>query len=122
MSLAGRPDRRSTSALTRRSWLRLGALGATGLSLPRLLRPQAPARPAPPTSARVLLLRQGGPSQLDIWDPKPDAPEQVRGPFRPIDTSVPGIRIVEHLPRLARMAHRFTVVRSMTHANVFHNA
>jgi hypothetical protein len=64
----------------------------------------------------------GGPSQLDIWDMKPEAPAEVRGEFKPTATNVPGIQIVEHLPRLARMAHRFTIVRSMTHASLFHNA
>jgi hypothetical protein len=70
----------------------------------------------------VLFLLHGGPSQLDVWDMKPAAPEEVRGAFRPASTNVPGLQIVEHLPRLARTAHRFTVVRSMTHAALSHNS
>jgi hypothetical protein len=112
----------SRHGLGRRAWLRLGGLGLLGLSLPRLLR--ADATPAAPAAARscVLFLLHGGPSQLDTWDPKPDAPAEVRGEFRPIATTVPGLRVCEHLPRLARLAHRFTVVRSMTHASLFHNS
>jgi hypothetical protein len=70
----------------------------------------------------VLFLLHGGPSQLDIWDMKPEAPLEVRGEFRPAATSVPGIRITELLPLVARQAHRFSIVRSMTHSAINHNA
>src|SRR5262249_30689854 len=70
----------------------------------------------------VLFVLHGGPSQLDTWDLKPGAPAEVRGEFKPIATSVPGVQICEHLPRLARTAHRFTIVRSMTHTSLFHNS
>jgi hypothetical protein len=70
----------------------------------------------------VLFLLHGGPSQLDIWDMKPAAPVEVRGEFRPAATSVPGIQITELLPRVARQAHRFSIVRSMTHTAMNHNA
>jgi hypothetical protein len=105
----------SEDCCTRRDWLRLGALG---LSLPGLLRA---ADPAAPVRSCVLFLLHGGPSQLDTWDMKPSAPPEVRGEFRPIATSVPGLRICEHLPRLARVAHLFTIVRSMTHTAINHN-
>ncbi len=91
-----------------------------GLSLPRLLR--ADVQVAPAARSCVLFLLHGGPSQLDIWDLKPAAPAEVRGEFKPIATSVPGIQIVEHLPRLARLMDRFTIVRSMTHTSLFHNS
>jgi hypothetical protein len=109
------------SALTRRRLLQLGGLGAFGLSLPGLL--QAGDR-APRARVRscILFLLHGGPSQLDVWDMKPDAPAEVRGEFKPIATSVPGIRITEHLPLVSRQARRLTIVRSMTHAAVNHNA
>jgi hypothetical protein len=110
----------SRPGLGRRAWLQLGGLGLLGLSLPRLLRAE-PTAGAPARSC-VLFLLHGGPSQLDTWDLKPEAPAEVRGEFRPIATTVPALRIVEHLPRLARLAHRFTVVRSMTHASLFHNS
>lgn len=93
-----------------------------GLTLPSLLRADESARRSPSAKSCVLFLLHGGPSQLDTWDMKPEAPVEVRGEFKPIATNVPGIQIVEHLPRLARMANRFTIVRSMTHASVFHNS
>jgi uncharacterized protein (DUF1501 family) len=108
-------------SLNRRAWLQLGAFGALGLSLPRLLRADEAARSAAAARSCVLFLLHGGPSQLDTWDMKPDAPSEVRGEFRPIATNVPGMQIVEHLPRLAGMADRYTIVRSMTHASLFHN-
>src|SRR5207244_12069889 len=63
----------------------------------------------------------GGASHMDSWEMKPQAPEQVRGPFRPIATRVPGMHICEHLPRLARIADRYSLVRSMTHGNGGHD-
>jgi hypothetical protein len=104
------------ASCTRRDWLRLGAFG---LTLPRLLRAAAPGRA--PARSCVLFLLHGGPSQLDTWDLKPSAPPEVRGEFKPIATSVPGLHFCEHLPRLARLAHLLTVVRSMTHTAINHN-
>ena len=115
------PDTPFGPTLTRRRWLRLGGLGALGLSLPHLLRAGEAGRPRKARSC-VLFLLHGGPSQLDIWDMKPDAPAEVRGEFRPADTSAPGVRITELLPLTAQQAHRFTVVRSMTHSAINHNA
>jgi hypothetical protein len=107
----------------RREWLRLGGLGVLGLSLPQLLHAEAGAkRTTPAARSCVLFLLHGGPSQLDIWDMKPAAPPEVRGEFKPIATNVTGVRIVEHLPRLARLADKFTIVRSMTHTALFHNS
>jgi uncharacterized protein (DUF1501 family) len=110
---------RHCDGLTRREMLRVGALGVAGLSLPNLLHLQAAAAASggKPGKARsvVILFLNGGPSHLDMFDLKPDAPEEIRGTFRPIDTRVPGIRISEHLPRLAQLADRFTLVRSMQH-------
>jgi hypothetical protein len=90
-----------------------------GLSLPRLLR--AETRGESVVKSCVLFLLHGGPSQLDTWDMKPLAPAEVRGEFQSIATRVPSIRITEHLPRLASLSHRFTIVRSMTHTAVNHN-
>jgi hypothetical protein len=108
--------------LSRREWLRLGGLGALGLSLPELLHADTAGRKKPAARSCVLFLLHGGPSQLDIWDMKPAAPVEVRGEFKPIATKVTGIRIVEHLPRLARLTDKFTIVRSMTHTALSHNA
>jgi hypothetical protein len=92
-----------------------------GLSLPRLLQAQELGGRRPLVRSCVLFLLHGGPSQLDIWDMKPLAPVEVRGEFRPVATTVPGMQITEQLPRLARLAHRFTLVRSMTHTAINHN-
>ena len=110
-----------SATLSRRRWLQLGGLGALGLSLPRLLQTAEQSPPAPLRSC-VLFLLHGGPSQLDIWDMKPEAPAEVRGAFHPAATGVPGLQITEHLPLLARQAHRFSIVRSMTHSAINHNA
>ncbi len=108
-------------AFARRDCLLLGGLGAFGLSLPALLRAGAPSHQQPAARSCVLFLLHGGPSQLDTWDMKPAAPDNVRGEFKPIATSVTGTRICEHLPRLAARAHLFSIVRSMTHTAINHN-
>src|SRR5687768_7361629 len=107
--------------LSRRRWLQVGGLGALGLSLPQLLRS---AEQSPPAATRscVLFLLHGGPSQLDIWDMKPSAPAEVRGEFQPAATRASGLHITELLPLVAQQAHRLTIVRSMTHSAINHNA
>jgi hypothetical protein len=108
--------------LNRRECLQVGGLGLLGLSLPKLLHADETPHRKPLARSCVLFILHGGPSQLDTWDMKPNAPVEVRGEFKPIATNVPGIHIVEHLPQLARRANRFTIVRSMTHSSVFHNS
>src|SRR5262249_17291353 len=102
----------SENRLNRRTWLRIGGLGWMGLSLPSLLRGESTGQAKSVAKSCVLFLLHGGPSQLDIWDMKPMAPAEVRGEFKPIATRVPGIRITEHLPRLASLTDHFTIVRS----------
>src|SRR5262245_31868301 len=111
---------RHCDGLTRREVLRAGAIGLGGLTLPGLLQLQSAARAAAGSGrgmakSVILLFLSAGPSHLDMWDLKPDAPEEIRGTFRPIDTRAPGIRISEHLPRLASLADKFTLLRSMQH-------
>src|SRR4051794_13352818 len=92
---------------TRRQLLRLGGLGMVGLSLPELLQARSPAAAQParaPAKSCIFVVQYGGASQIDTWDPKPDAPEGIRGPYKPIATSVPGTRMSDMLPRLARLA------------------
>lgn len=96
-----------TPLLDRREFIRLGALGA----------PLFPPRKA---AACILIRLSGGMSHLDTFDLKPEAPREIRGEFRPIPTSVPGIRISEHLPRIARQAHRLTILRSMCSSETNH--
>jgi hypothetical protein len=100
--------------VTRRDALRVGALTALGLTLPGLFRLRAADAKVPRAKSCVLLWLDGGPSHLETFDLKPDAPSEVRGPFRPIDTAVPGVRICELLPNTARVADRIAVVRSVT--------
>lgn len=115
------PDAPFDGKLTRRRWLQLGGLSALGLSLPRFLRAQERG-PTARVRSCVLFLLHGGPSQLDIWDMKPAAPAEVRGEFQPISTRVPGLQVTELLPLLAQQTHRFSIVRSMTHSALNHNA
>lgn len=108
--------------VSRREWLRVGGLGAFGVSLSSLLAPalraESAAVPAGGSFGRakscILLFLAGGPPQHETFDPKPDAPMEVRDVFRSIPTSVPGTHFCETLPHTARVAHRFSVVRSMT--------
>ncbi|HXG10021.1 MAG TPA: DUF1501 domain-containing protein [Gemmataceae bacterium] len=101
---------------TRRDMLRVGSLTALGLTLPDWFRLRAAAREKPAGRAKscILLWLDGGPSHLETFDLKPDAPSEVRGPFRPIATNVPGIQICELLPNTARMADKIAIVRSVT--------
>ena len=111
---------RGPHGVSRRDVLRVGGLSAAGLTLAGLLRGQAQAAPDAAldrTFGRaknlLFLFLSGGPSQYETFDPKPDAPAEIRGVFRPIATSVPGVRFCELLPRTARLAHKLCVVRSM---------
>jgi hypothetical protein len=81
-----------------------------------------PLRASGRNPACIVLRMRGGPSHLDTWDPKPDAPSEVRGPFRAIKTNVPGIEISEVLPLTARHADKFTIIRSVHHAETAHRA
>ncbi len=119
-----------SSLLSRRGVLSIGA-GAFGLSLSGLLRadarretsvpPGGGARPIAPRAKSVIVLYlNGGPSQLDMWDMKPEAPREIRGTFSPIPSNVPGIQVCEHMPRMAQLANRYTIVRSMSHSESDH--
>jgi hypothetical protein len=104
---------RLCDGLTRREWMRVGGLSLlAGLTLPRLLR----GRTAPGKARSIIMFNLlGGPSHQDMVDLKPHAPAEIRGEFKPIASSVPGIRICEHLPNLARWMHRGCLVRTFTH-------
>jgi hypothetical protein len=108
----------SPALVDRRAAIRCGLLGAGGLVLADLLRSEAQAAPSAPkkrpTSVIVLHMR-GGPSQLETWDMKPDAPVDIRGEFQPIPTSVPGIQLCELLPMTARIMEKWSIVRSLQH-------
>lgn len=108
--------------LTRRGLLRLGAASVAGLSLPQLLRAEAASATLGRATAKncIYIFLCGGPSQLDMWDPKPNAPSEIRGPFKPLATNVPGIQFTELLPRSTQHADKVAVLRSLTHSNSDH--
>ena len=106
----------------RREFLRLGFAGLAGVTWPDLLRLRAEAASGRSRADTALLVvwLHGGASHLETYDPKPDAPAEYRGPYRPIETTVPGVRISELLPEHARVAHRFTLLRSLAHTAPCH--
>ena len=102
--------------LTRRGALQVGSLGAVGLGLPGLLASEElAARTSPAARSCILFYMEGGPSHIDLWDMKPEAPAEVRGKFRPIATSLPGITFCEHLDLWAPWMNRLAMIRSVTH-------
>ena len=111
---------------TRREWLCAGGLSCLGLSLPELLTGRAQASTPRANSAFgrakscIVVFLFGAPAHQDIWDLKPQAPAEFRGEFRPIASNVPGILLGEHVPRIARQAHRLALVRSVSHADNTH--
>ncbi len=110
----------ATRRFSRREILRAGGLSLLGLSSARLARLRAQATDNPDLASRrnnscIFLFLFGGPSQIDLWDMKPKASREIRGDFQPIATSVPGIQICEHLPRMAAQMDKLCLLRSMTH-------
>src|SRR5688500_3240066 len=102
--------------VSRRSTLKAGVAGIAGLTLPNLLRAQAQATDDKPISkhkAVILIWMTGGPSHIDTWDVKPDAPPEIRGPFGTIATKLPGVRLCEFLPKQAAMLDKLTIIRSV---------
>ncbi len=108
--------------LSRRQVLQAGAVPALGLSLPQLFAEQESARGKDAREKSCIFIFQyGGLSQLDSWDPKPTGPSETRGPYRPIATSVPGFQVGELMPKLARQADHYAVIRSMSHGVPVHD-
>jgi hypothetical protein len=116
----GRPDARFCDGVSRRNFIKIGALGLGGLALPQLLRAEAQSRGGAGGGASrkavIMIYLPGGPPHQDTFDLKPDAPSEIRGEFKPIRTNVPGIEICEHLPLLARIADKLAIVRSIADA------
>jgi uncharacterized protein (DUF1501 family) len=107
---------------SRRSFLKIGGLALGGLSLPQILRAEAQSGSSGSHKAVIMIFLSGGPPHQDMVDLKPDAPAEFRGEFNPIRTSVPGIDICEHLPRLAAAMNRFAVIRSVVGSEGHHAA
>ena len=112
LSIFGAANRAFCDGLSRRSFLSAGSLAFGGLTLPDVLRAQAAGAGSREHSV-VMIYLPGGPTQHETFDPKPDAPKEIRGAYSPISTSLPGVQFCELLPNLARMADRFSVVRTL---------
>lgn len=97
---------------TRRGFLQTGLAGMAGISMPALLAQRAQATEKPKTNV-ILFWLSGGPSHIDMWDPKPDAPREIRGPFKSIPTKLPGVHVSEHLPLTAKLMDKLTIIRSV---------
>ncbi|MCE9533889.1 MAG: DUF1501 domain-containing protein [Planctomycetes bacterium] len=107
--------------VSRRTFLRVGGLAPLGLSLPNYLRAKADVSVASRKDVRCILMwMQGGPSHIDMFDPKPDAPVEIRGEFKTIPTTLPGIRFTEHLPQLAKLTDHYSVIRGHDPKNGSH--
>lgn len=123
LSILGR-TRSDCGGYTRRQWIQAGGAGLFGVTLPKVLRAEeSQSDPFSGGRARSVLFVYlfGGPSQLETVDMKPDAPSTIRGPFSPIDSRTPGLRICEHLPMLAQCSDRFCVARTLHHSQNDHN-
>jgi Protein of unknown function (DUF1501) len=120
LTIAG-PQSRYCDGITRRAWLRIGGLALGGLALPDVLRAEAASGVRKPAKGVIMVLLPGGPSHLDMYDLKPGAPVEIRGEFRPIATNVPGVAVCELLPRLAGMADKLTLIRSLVGFRDDHN-
>lgn len=115
------PKSNYCDGINRRVWMQIGTLGLSGLTLPEILRAESNTGEQAPAKGIIMVLLPGGPSHLDMYDLKPDAPSEIRGEFLPIATSVPGIEVCELLPRLAANAEKLTLLRSLTGFRDDHN-
>jgi Protein of unknown function (DUF1501) len=115
------PGPSCTGPTRRREFLRLGTLALGGLGLDQLLAARAAAASPDPDTSVILFWMWGGPSQFETYDPKPDAPAEIRGPFRPIPTAVPGMDLCELFPLQARLGDKIALVRSLHHTMSAHN-
>jgi hypothetical protein len=112
---------RLCDGISRRGFLTIGGMALGGLALPEVLRAEANAGSSAGHRAIINIYMPGGPSHIDLWDLKPDAPAEIRGEFRPIATNVPGIEICELFPRMAQMMDKFVPVRSIADADGLHD-
>ncbi len=123
MQIEWGPVARNCAGTSRRSFLKVGTLAAMGVSLPELLRArEAAAAEGRKPANMIFIWLDGGPSHMETFDLKPDAPAEIRGEFKPIETNVSGVRICEHLPKLAKAADLYAILRSVTHNDSNHGA
>src|SRR5262245_40136240 len=126
--IPGRPGKDTCDGITRRDLLRVGGSAILGFTLADILGAHKAAATEAPAAARgpgfgrarsvILLYLQGGPSHLDLWDPKDNVPDRVRSVFRAVNTRLPGVRVTELLPRIAQVLDKTTLIRSMSYTPV----
>lgn len=124
------PGSDSTSRASRREWLRIGGLAGFNWALPGLMPARSFAEdsgnPTPPGFGKaksvIVVFASGGQSQVDMWDPKPEAPEEIRGAFKSINTAIPGVRFCEHMPLISKIADKLCIVRNMAHEDLDHGS
>ena len=123
IDLFGKRDNGRThcDGYSRRDFLKIGGMAAGGLSLGQLLELEAAQKTGRSHKAVINIYLPGGPSHLDFFDLKPDAPKEIRGEFNPIKTNVPGVEICEMFPRLATMADQFSIIRSLADSDGAHD-
>ena len=117
-------SRKTCDGITRRDLMQVGGLSLFGsMTLPRLLRAAENSASRPDGTAKSVIMFNllGGPSHMDMFDLKPEAPEEIRGEFQPIDTSLPGLQICEHLPKTSQLMHKASLIRTVTHSYNSHN-
>src|SRR5262245_32414185 len=122
LSILGKPHASFCAGRSRREFLRIGALGLGGLTLPELLRAESKAGVRNSHKSVIMVFLSGGPPHQDMVDLKPGAPVDIRGEFKPIKTNVTGIQICEHLPKLAKMIDRVANIRSLVGSEGHHSA
>ncbi len=105
----------SKNRFSRRQLLQVGGIGALGLSLPDFLLAEKSQKAFGSAKSCIFIHQYGGLSQLDSWDMKPEAPQEIRGPYKPIKTATPGFHVCELMPKLAKLSEQYAVIRSMTH-------
>ena len=113
LTFSGRRQQQFCDGLSRRAFVQAGVLGSTGLNLANLLKAESASSTARRQHSVVMVYLPGGPTQHETFDPKPQAPREIRGSFQPISTAVPGMQICELLPKLAAISNRFSIVRSL---------
>ncbi|HJN64723.1 MAG TPA: DUF1501 domain-containing protein, partial [Pirellulales bacterium] len=117
LRLEGNGSARTCTGVTRRDFLQVGTLAAAGVTLPRFLQAKEQGLIEDDDRSGIMIFNLGAPSQLDTFDPKPNAPAEIRGPFKTISTASPDIQLTEILPLHAKIADKFSLVRSCYHTS-----
>jgi hypothetical protein len=122
LTIHGKSSNSFCDGLSRRNFVKIGALGLGGLSLPQLLRAEATGSRGLSSKSVIMVYLPGGPPHQDMYDLKMNAPSEIRGEFQPISTNVAGMQICEHLPQLAKLADKYAIIRSMVGAKDRHES